>query len=130
MKPLVGSKPVQFGTRGQKNQKPKPRPTPRAVAVPEVLTLAEAASWLRVSEAGLKADADAGRVPGRVIAGEWRFLRAAIADWLRAIQSDPKPMSSKERLLAVAGVWKDDPTVDAMVEEIYRQRKANPVGVE
>jgi hypothetical protein len=92
----------------------------------EVLTLAEAAALLRVPEEGLKTDAAAGRVPGRLVAGEWRFVRATLLAWLS--QPEPSKKSSKERMLAVAGMWKDDPTVDAMVEEIYRRRKANPVG--
>ena len=47
-----------------------------------VLTLAEAAKLLRVSEEGLKLDAIAGRVPCRLIAGEWRFTKAALFEWL------------------------------------------------
>jgi hypothetical protein len=39
----------------------------------EILTLAEAAGFLRVSEDGLKADVVGGKVPGRLVAGEWRF---------------------------------------------------------
>jgi len=62
--------------------KPKPEANGTAALAHDVLTLAEAAEWLRVSEAGLKADADAGRVPGRVVAGEWRFSKAGLMEWL------------------------------------------------
>ncbi len=67
----------------------KPRPSKKAesngkppVSGGEILTLAEAAVFLRVSEDGLKADAVGGKVPGRVVAGEWRFSRVALLVWL------------------------------------------------
>ena len=53
--------------------------TPTAAGV---LTLAEAAELLRVSEDGLRADAVADRVPGRLVAGEWRFWRDSLLAWL------------------------------------------------
>src|SRR5689334_6742211 len=90
----------------------------------EVLTLAEAAALLRVSEEGLKADAVAGRVPGRPVAGEWRFTRTALLTWL----SQPEPAagkSSKERMLSAFGAWKDfgeDP--EQVIAELSRARKA------
>jgi hypothetical protein len=58
-------------------------------------------------------------LPCRRTGAEWRFLKAAIQEWLK---SGPPPTSSKEALLAMAGAWKDDPTVPEMLEEIYRQR--------
>jgi excisionase family DNA binding protein len=51
---------------------------------PEVMTLAEAAAFLRVDEAALEASAAQGKLPGRRIGGEWRFSRAAIMTWLGA----------------------------------------------
>ena len=50
--------------------------------VPDVMTLPEAASLLRVEEAQLRQAAERGDVPGRLIAGEWRFAHAALLDWL------------------------------------------------
>jgi excisionase family DNA binding protein len=91
----------------------------------DVLTLADAAAYLQVSETVVLQEAAAGRLPGRCLAGQWRFNRAAIVDWLRMPQ---EKRSSKDRMLALAGIWKDDPTVDAMVEEIYRERKRPTVG--
>jgi excisionase family DNA binding protein len=102
--------------------------TPTAVMSPlDVLTLAEAAAYLRLTEEVVRAEAEGGRLPGRSLGGEWRFTRGAIADWLAA-PPVPTPESVREGILALSGVWKDDPTVDPMIEEIYRQRKANPVG--
>ncbi len=106
--------------------KPKPKAGANGVALPptEVLTLAEAAAYLRVPEAGLRADAEAGRVPGRRVGGEWRFSRQALIDWLGTAQ--PPPLN--QRQLSAIGAFKDDDTLPAMVEEIYRQRRADPVG--
>jgi len=104
-----------------------PKPAANGVMpTSEVITLAEAAAFLRVPEDGLKADAVVGRVPGRLVAGEWRFVKATLLAWLSEAEKPAK--SSKERMLALAGMWKDDPTVDAMVAEIYERRKENPVG--
>jgi excisionase family DNA binding protein len=80
-----------------------------------VLTLAEAAAYLRVSEEELRQSAGSQGLPGRQIGGQWRFSRSAIQDWLRGL-------SMKERLLHSAGMWKDDPQVNEMLEEVYRQR--------
>jgi len=85
-----------------------------------------AAEYLQVSETAVIEEAERGRLPGRKIGSDWRFLTLALADWLRAgpqPKPETKPLSSKERMLALAGAWKDDPTVDAMMEEIYRKRK-------
>jgi hypothetical protein len=49
---------------------------------PEVLTLGEAASLLRVDEVQLLQAARRGEVPGRRIAEAWRFSRAALIAWL------------------------------------------------
>lgn len=49
----------------------------------EVLTLAEAAEYLRVANEKLADLATEGGVPARRIGGEWRFLRRALDDWLR-----------------------------------------------
>jgi excisionase family DNA binding protein len=99
---------------------------------PEVMTLAEAAAFLRLSEPVVQRLARDGRLPGRDAEGQWRFLRPALRIWLSGTdfpQSPTQPqLSSKERLLAVAGCLADDDTLEAMVEEIYRERKRHPVG--
>lgn len=68
----------------------------------EILTLPEAATYLRVSEGEVLALAERSDLPGRKIAHEWRFLKEVLGDWLRR----PSP---KERLLRHAGIAKDDP---------------------
>ncbi len=53
-----------------------------------ILTLEELAEYLKLSPETLQRSADRGEIPGRKIGEDWRFLRAAIDDWLRA---DPHP---------------------------------------
>jgi excisionase family DNA binding protein len=112
--------------------KTKTKPTANGEAVAplsplDVLTLDQAAAYLQLAEEVVRQEAERGRLPGRKVGADWRFSRLAITEWL-AGPPEPKPKSSKERIRALIGVWKDDLTVDAMVEEIYRLRKANPVG--
>ncbi len=49
---------------------------------PDVLTLGEAASLLRVDEQALQGAAQRGELPGRRIGDEWRFSTAALLSWL------------------------------------------------
>ena len=49
----------------------------------EILTLPEAAAYLRVSEDALRAMASDDAIPAQKIGGEWRFLKQALQDWLR-----------------------------------------------
>jgi excisionase family DNA binding protein len=110
-----------------RTKKPKPEPTPRPIPQPaavngpagEVLTLAEAAAYLRFSEADVLRLVDQQGLPARRLANEWRFLKTAIQDWLRT----PPPTSNKEAWLALAGIWKDVPYVEQELEEIYRRRQ-------
>lgn len=53
----------------------------------DVLTLAQAAAYLQVAEESVRLEAESGRIAGRLIGKEWRFLKATIADWLKA----PRP---------------------------------------
>lgn len=87
----------------------------------DVLTLAQAAAYLQLPEDAVRAEAEAGRLPARAVGGQWRFVRGAVADWLRT--GTPDARSYKERILALAGSWKDDPTADAVIEHIERRRK-------
>jgi excisionase family DNA binding protein len=56
----------------------------RPAPAPEVLTAAEAAELLRVTEAQVIALAEAGELPGRRVGDAWRFARAAVLGWLGA----------------------------------------------
>lgn len=106
--------------------KPKPQAPPLPAAAPalngpadEVLTLTEAAAYLRLSEADVLRLVHDQKLPARRLANEWRFLKAAIQDWLR---TGPPPQPSREAQLAVIGSWKDDPYIEEELKEILRQR--------
>jgi excisionase family DNA binding protein len=51
-------------------------------AAPEVLTVEQLAQFLQVDEATVLALAEAGEIPGRQLAGEWRFSRERVLSWL------------------------------------------------
>ena len=84
----------------------------------EVLTLDEAAAYLRLPEADVLRLVEEQALPGRRLGNEWRFLKAAIQRWL----STPTPKGNKEAWMALAGAWKDDPLVEAELQETYRRR--------
>ncbi|HUG92281.1 MAG TPA: helix-turn-helix domain-containing protein [Planctomycetaceae bacterium] len=93
----------------------KRRKKPTTADRAEVLTLREAAEYLRAAEDDVLELATRGDLPGRKIKDEWRFHRRALADWL----CRPSP---RERLLRHAGAAQDDPYLDEMLEQIYRER--------
>ena len=64
--------------------KAKPKKSKKSEARVEVMTLAEAAAFLRVAEEPLRADAAAGRLPAHFVGGEWRFGRSAMLAWLES----------------------------------------------
>jgi excisionase family DNA binding protein len=99
--------------------KPKPR-KPAATSQPEeVLTLADAAAYLRVSEEDVLRLTREQGLPGRQIGQEWRFLKAAIEDWLRAPETRPPGLDFWQTQL---GAFKDDPHLEEMLREIYDKR--------
>lgn len=57
----------------------------------KILTLAEAAHLLRVSEEAVRQAAAAGDMPGRLLGGEWRFDEIAVMRWMR-----PSPRNSSQ----------------------------------
>src|SRR6266849_6736797 len=85
----------------------------------EVLTLAEAAAYLRLTEEEVLRLVDEQALPARQLGKERRFLKAAIQQWL---STGTPPTAGKEAQLAVAGAWKDDPLVDEELRETYRRR--------
>jgi hypothetical protein len=91
-------------------------------AAGEVLTLAEAATYLRLPEAEVVGLVHSQGLPGRSIAGEWRFLKAAIQHWRTSA-----PLASDVRraaILELSGKYKDDPDLEQIVEDAYRRRRA------
>jgi excisionase family DNA binding protein len=86
-------------------------PPPGAGDTPEVLTLSEAATFLRVSERALLQLATLQQVPGRRIGKKWRFSKTALQHWLGA-------PASRRGLLSQIGALKDDPHREDMLREI------------
>jgi excisionase family DNA binding protein len=110
-------------TRGKAGNRPQNGPvrnpeTEVATRSLEVLTLSEAAAYLRASEKDVLCLANLHELPGREIGNEWRFLKAGLRDWLRAPSRD----SGREALLALAGAWKDDPDIEEIVRNAHRRR--------
>jgi excisionase family DNA binding protein len=87
----------------------------RTIALPDVLTLEETASYLRMPTETIERVATRGQLPGRRIEDSWRFLREAIDEWLRS--SD-----SRTVLLQQAGALTDDDLVADLLASIYEQR--------
>jgi excisionase family DNA binding protein len=86
----------------------------------DVLTLAEAAEYLRLPKAELIQLVHAQGLPGRNAGSEWRFHRSAIQEWLSVAAATPQ--SRKEAQLALAGKYKEDRELMQICEEAYRQR--------
>ena len=135
---------------GKTKHKPKKNGKAKKQPLPEVLTLAEAAAWLRVSEAQLLTAVEAHAIPHNRIGDERRFSKAALERWLSGgangngvpLQDDTlfkKSMSAvspgrsrtheeRQHLLAVIGSMSHDESWEPMVEQIYRERARHIVG--
>ena len=86
--------------------------------IAEVLTLAEAADYLRVStDETLRLVSEQG-LPGRRTSEDWRFLKNALQEWLK----QPERLGGSTALLSLAGQFAADPFLDQIVEEAYRLR--------
>jgi hypothetical protein len=86
----------------------------------EVLTLPEAAAYLRLPEAEVVRSVQSQGLPGRCIAGEWRFLKSAIQHRLASVS--PTWEMRRAEILDLAGKYRDDPDLESIVAEAYRRR--------
>ena len=80
-----------------------------------VLTLKELSMYLRLPEEKIEKEVIQGRIPGRRIEKDWRFLKRAIDDWLRS-------HDSRTILLHQAGALSDDDTLEELRSNIYLDR--------
>jgi len=80
-----------------------------------VLTLEEVADYLRLPRETVERQAAHGRLPGRRIEDTWRFLKAAIDDWLRG-------QGNRAVLLQQAGALHSDDTWPDLLETVFTQR--------
>ena|SRR5713101_2340214 len=86
--------------------------------VGEVLTLAEAAAYLRVTDQDILRLVRKQGLPGREVGNDWRFLRAGIDSWL----GRPEIPSQTQFWQTHFGALKDDPYLADIVREAYRRR--------
>lgn len=84
--------------------------------ITDILTLEEAADYLRLPLEIVELQAVRGEIPGRYIADTWRFLRSAIDEWLSM-------QDSRTLMLQQAGALADDETLAALRAAIYAQRR-------
>ena len=80
--------------------------------------------YLRLPEAEVVGAVHSLGLPGRCVASEWRFLKAAIQHWLAT--ASPPWETRKAAILELAGKDKDDTDLESIVEEAYR-RRSRPV---
>jgi excisionase family DNA binding protein len=107
--------------RTKPSSPPSNAPLTRASAAKsvDVLTLAEAAAYLRTSpDEVLRLVREQG-LPGRQVGEDYRFLKAAVQDWLRA----PASAVDKQAFWQTHfGALKGDPYLEEMLKETYQQR--------
>jgi excisionase family DNA binding protein len=103
--PRTKSVPIPKRDRGSANG---------AVPPGDVLTLDEAAAYLRVSAGDVLRMIESESLPGRKFGREWRISKAALQDWL----SHPP----RKGLLAHLGRVEPDPFLDEMLRDIYQRR--------
>ena len=100
------------------NHKRLPKP-----AEPEVLTLGEAASFLRVSAEAVLGLVSTDGFPGRQIGGEWRFLKRGLVMWLQGGAQPAPARGSVAAVLQHAGVFRDDDDLDEQLAAVRAARE-------
>lgn len=110
-------------TKSKSSRKPRGRPPAPSTSRPsanssEVLTLAETAAFLRVSEQDVLRLVVEQGLPSRKIADDWRFLKAAVEGWL----CTPAATAQTDFWQTHFGAFKDDPYLADIVREAYRKR--------
>ncbi len=86
------------------------------LTIPDVLTLEETSAYLRISIETVTDQALKGNIPGRKIESDWRFLKAAIDEWLRS-------KNTSSILISQAGALADDESLTQLRESIYQARE-------
>ena len=95
----------------------------QVTTVSDILTLEEAAEYLRLPKETVERQATRGQIPGRRIEDSWRFLKAAIDDWLRS-------HDGRTRLLQQAGALSGDETLSELRAKVYIERGRPEAGEE
>ncbi len=114
--PATATKPILKARA--KSERGNTKPARSANGTVDVLTLAEAAKYLRVRETDVLAAITEQNLPARHVGNAWRILKSAIQQWLMT----PKVKTGKSAFQSLAGAWNEDPSVEPMLAEIYRHR--------
>src|SRR5205807_974345 len=93
-------------------------PVTRNGPTADVLTLSEAAVYLRLPETDVLRLVQEQDLPARRLGNEWRFWKGAIQAWLSA----PLSKGQGQGIWAAAGALKDDPYLTEMLREIEHMR--------
>ena len=88
----------------------------QSIDAPEVLTLDEVALYLRLPKETIVRQVAHGALPGRQIEDTWRFLKAAVDDWLRS-------HDSRALLVQQAGAFATDESLSDLRAAIYAARQ-------
>jgi excisionase family DNA binding protein len=81
----------------------------------EVLTLEEAAGYLKLPQDTMEREVNQGKIPGRRIDCTWRFHKSALDEWLNG-------QDGRSVLLSQAGALADDETLAQLRSDIYAAR--------
>jgi excisionase family DNA binding protein len=84
------------------------------------LTTEEVAAYLKISPETVRNQATQGKLPGRKISDDWRFLKDVIDDWLRS-------QDTRTIFLQQAGALTDDESLDELLAQIYLNRGRSEV---
>jgi excisionase family DNA binding protein len=84
----------------------------------EIMTLAEVAAYLRVTQQDILRLVREQGLPGRPVGNDWRSLRTSIDHWL----ARPQAPSQTRFWQTHFGALKDDPYLADIVREAYRNR--------
>ena len=103
-------------------------PLTEAIDALDVLTLEEAAIYLKIEYADIRRMVKEQGLPGRKIGEEWRFLRGAIADWLRAASGSSLPVTQPEKATRAERPARDDRPQRRFPEEQREQQRESNEG--
>jgi excisionase family DNA binding protein len=80
-----------------------------------VLTLKEMAGYLKMPEEKVERQVLQGKIPGKRIENEWRFLKTAVDEWLRSCDT-------RSILIGQSGALSDDDKIHELRANIYSER--------
>jgi excisionase family DNA binding protein len=89
--------------------------TTKVQVAPDVLTLDEAARYLRLPKPKVRRLAADGQLPGRQVGKDWRILKSALDGWLQG-------SNALARLVRQAGALADDENLNELRRRIYVER--------